>query len=233
LRFFETIKLLFPRARAFELFIDTIKRKIVSAFSVLPEDIRHSAELVFMDLFPDTTRFPEKWERTFAVYFKVQELSKRRDILDSLWKINNGGQSAVFFQNILQAIDSQIKVIENVPVTNPRNVLVNKINVCKSVYMKCGMRAAVCGGHFGSKSFIPSVLRNDISEFYSIPVDPHYWQMCFFVCNGVIRTINKIIIHIEPVKVNIVWKNYIEYLILKMKPVQSTAILFIRWEDEE
>jgi uncharacterized protein YmfQ (DUF2313 family) len=165
LRFFETIKLLFPRARAFELFIDTIKRKIVRAFSVLPEDIRHNAELVFMDLFPDTTRFPEKWERTFAVYFKAQELSKRRDIIDSLWKINNGGQSAIFLQDILQAIDTQIKVIENVPVANPRLVRIVKLAVCGNKGMYCGSPTARCGVKLGNVEFIPSVLRNDISEF--------------------------------------------------------------------
>jgi hypothetical protein len=94
LKFFEAIKLLFPRSRASELFVDNDKRKMIKALSILPEDIRHEAELVYMDLFPDTTRFPEKWENTFAVYFAVKELPGRRNILESLWKINSGGQSA-------------------------------------------------------------------------------------------------------------------------------------------
>lgn len=224
------MKLLFPRSRAFELFITSVKRKIVKAFSVLPEDIRHNAELAYMDLFPDTTRFPEMWEKTFAVYFTAQELEKRRAIIDSLWKINIGGQSAIYLQDILQAIEPEIRIIENTPVANPRLVRVVKMAICGNNRMYCGSRSAVCGATLGNIQFIPSVLRNDISEFYSLPYDMAYWAMCFFICKDVARDTNGKIIHIEPLRISAVWRNYIEYLILKIKPVQSTAIVFIQWE---
>ena len=232
MKFFDAIKLLFPRARAFELFVNNTKRKIMKAFSVLPEDIRHNAELVYMDLFPDTTRFPEKWEKTFAIYFKAQELLKRRAIIDALWKINKGGQAAVFLQDILQAIEPGIKVIENVPVANPRLIRIVKIAVCGYERMYCGSPTAACGAKLGSTEFTPSVLRNDVSEFYSLPYDPAYWSMCFFVCKNVVRDANGQIVHIEHLSVSTVWRNYIEYLILKIKPVQGAAIVFIKWEDE-
>jgi hypothetical protein len=233
LKFFEAIKLLFPRARAFELFVDSVKRKFVKAFSVLPEDIRHNTELVYLDLFPDTTRFPEKWEKTFAVYFKASELPKRRNVLDSLWKINNGGQAAEYLQDVLQGIENAIHVIENVPVSDPRSIRAVRLAVCGNRIMVCGNRKAVCDYRLDNTPFIPSVLRNDVSEFYTLPYDPNYWEMCFFVCKEVVRDGHNNIIFVRHLTMNITWKNYIEYLILKIKPVHSAAIVFIEWVEED
>jgi len=53
-KFFEAIKQLFPRSRAFELFADNSKRKLIKGIAELPENIRREAELVYLDLFPDT-----------------------------------------------------------------------------------------------------------------------------------------------------------------------------------
>jgi len=75
-KFFEAIKQLFPRSRAFELFADNSKRKLIKGIAELPENIRREAELVYLDLFPDTTRFPEKWEKVFALFFTEAEFSK-------------------------------------------------------------------------------------------------------------------------------------------------------------
>jgi hypothetical protein len=232
LKFFEAIKTLFPRSRAFELFIDNDKRKMIKAISVLPEDIRHEAELVYMDLFPDTTRCPEKWESTFAVYFTAKELPKRRNVLESLWKINNGGQSASFLQDVLESMGN-IKVVENVPVINPRLVYVVDIAICDNDIMVCDGDQAVCDCRLGDEGFIPTVLRNDVSEFYSLPVETVWWEMCFFVCENVFRDNNYNIAYVEPLKMSVDYRHYIEYLILKMKPVHSIALVFIDWIEEE
>jgi uncharacterized protein YmfQ (DUF2313 family) len=231
LKFFEAIKLLFPRSRAFELFVDSVKRKIVRAFSVLPEDIRHNAELVYMDLFPDTTRFLEKWEQVFAVYFPAREIARRRNILDLLWKINAGGQSLDYLEQILRGI-VDVRVIDNTPVTDPRGIKVVRIAVCNYRSMVCGNRAAVCNARLGTEQSEPTVLRNDASELYTLPEDEKYWKMCFFICKDVMRSENKIQ-YIERIKLNIKWKNFIEYIILKIKPVHTTAILYIEWQEED
>jgi hypothetical protein len=230
LRFFEALKLLFPRARAFEFFVDNTKRKIIKTFSLLPEDIRHRAELVYMDLFPDTTRFPEKWEKVFSVIFTEAELPKRREILDSLWKINmNSGQSALFLEEILQKINKDIKVIENIPVGNPRDSNSIITSVCNAKTMVCGNKYAVCGYRIGDIDFIPTILQNDVSEIYSIPDDPAFWGLCFYVCGYVVRNKNNKILYVQKVRVDTVWRNYIEYMILRIKPVHSTAVMFIEW----
>jgi hypothetical protein len=230
LKFFDAIKALFPHSRAFELSINNNKRKIIKAFSVLPEDIRRRAELVYMDLFPDTTRFPEKWEKVFSVIFSEHELSKRRDILDALWKTDvNSGQTASFLEEILQKIHKDIKVIENVPIGNPRDSNSIIISVCNTKTMVCGNKLAVCGYRIGDVNFIPTVLRNDVSGIYSIPNNPEFWGLCFYVCGSVTRNKNNKILYVQRIKIDSVWKNYIEYFILRIKPVHTTAVMFIEW----
>jgi hypothetical protein len=232
LKYFEAIKILFSRSKSFELFVDNNKRKLIKGFSFLPEHIRHDFELVYFDLFPDTTRFPEKWEDVFAILFRDDELEKRRDILDSLWKINKGGQAWPFLQSILQALDSNIHVFENTPLRNPRdsNIAYYCVNGNKGMcnfnkYAKNAVRT-------GDASFVPVVLQNDVSGNYSIPNNPIFWETCFFVCKSVVRNSRNEITYIERLRINKKWQNYIEYMILKIKPVQSKAILFVEWTED-
>jgi hypothetical protein len=229
LRYFEAIKNLFSRSRAFRLYIDNNKRKLIQGLSFLPESIRHEAELVYFDIFPDTTRFAERWEDIFGVLFTDAELSKRRDILDSLWKIKEGGQSYIFLEEILKKIHKDIKVIENVPMGNPRDSNSIIASVCNAKAMVCGNKRAVCGYRIGDHDFIPAILQNDVSAIYSIPNDPAFWGLCFYVCGAVMRNKNNKILYVQRIRIDKTWKNYIEYLILKIKPVHCTAVMFIEW----
>jgi len=229
LRFFDAIKNLFSQSRAFQLFVDNNKRKLIKGLSFLPENIRNEAELVYFDIFPDTTRFPEKWEDVFGILFTEAELEKRRDILDSLWKINRGGQSPVFLEEILQKIDSSIHVFENVPLRNPRDSNIAYPSCCDNQIMVCDHQHAMCDFRIGDDDFIPTLLKNDISEVYDFSNDPTFWQICFFVCKSVVRNSRNQILFIERLRISETWKNYIEFLILKIKPVHTTAVLFVEW----
>jgi hypothetical protein len=180
-------------------------------------------------LFPDTTRCPEKWEDVFAVLFTEAEMEKRRDILDSLWKINKGGQSSLFLQEVLNKIDNRISVTENIPVGNPRDNNAVIMAVCDNEIMCCDNGKAVCEYRIGDDTFTPAVLQNDVSEIYSIPNDYRYWGVCFFIGGTVFRNSLKEILYVEKLKIESRWKNYIEYIILKIKPVHTTAVLFIEW----
>jgi hypothetical protein len=182
-----------------------------------------------MDLFPDTTRFPEKWETVFAIFFQEDEIEKRRDILDSLWKINNGGQSALFLQEMLQCIDPEIIVVENIPLRNPRDSNVVQMMVCDAKIAICDYKAAVCDYRIGDESTNPDILQNDSSNLYSIPNNSKFWEFCVFVCKSVVRNSRNQILYIEWLDIDRRWKNFIEYLVLKLKPVEVTAVLFIRW----
>lgn len=229
MRFFETFQVLFSRSRAFQLYIDNNKRRLIKGLSFLPENIRHEAELVYMDIFPDTTRYPEKWEDVFGVLFTEDELEKRRDIIDSLWKINKGGQGVDFLEDILQKIDITIQVYENVPLRNPRDSNIAYPSCCDNQIMVCDNDKASCDYRIGDENFIPTLLMNNISELYSFPNDPAFWETCFFVCKSVTRNSSNKILYIERLQIPLKWKNYIEYLILRIKPVHTTAVLFVEW----
>ena len=226
---FDAIKNLFPLSKAFQFFVNNDKRKLVKGLSHLPENIREELELVYGDLFPDTTRFPEKWESVFAILFKEDELEKRRDILDSLWKINQGGQSALFLQDMLQKIDDRILVLENIPVRNPRDSNVVQMMVCDAEIAVCDYERAVCDYRIGDETFIPTILQNDASGPYTIPNNSRYWEFCVFICKSVVRNERNQIMYIEWLEIDRRWQNYIEYLILKIMPRQETAVMFIKW----
>lgn len=227
--FFDAIKLLFPRSRAFNFTIDSDKRKLIKAIAVLPEDIRHEMEQVYFDMFPETSRCIEDWEKVFAVVFSSKELEKQRNVLAALWRINKGGQSAVFLESMLTNIDANILVVENTPVSNPRQRSITNVAVCGNKTLCCKNVKAVCGYRVGDENFSPSVLRNDVSELYSIKNDPRFWVYCYFVCKRVVRNSKNEILYIEKLQIKKDFRNYIEYLILKIKPVHTVAVMFIEW----
>jgi len=233
MRFFDTLKSLFPFSRIFKLVVDNNHRKFIKALSYLPENIRTEAESVYMDLFPYSTRAIKNWSTTFAVIFGGRELKKQRDIIQANWRIHLKGQGVQFLEYILQHLNPEIRVVENVPVSNPRQSNTGMIAVNGNENMVCGGQRAVNGFYLGDKYFIPYVIKNDLSGFYSIPNDPVWWDTCFFVCGGVIRNGEQDILFAMQIKMSAVWKNYLEYLILKIKLVHSTAIVFIDWVEEE
>jgi len=230
--FFDAAKALFPQSRAFELFVANNTYRLVHALCELPEDIRREAEMIYFDLFPETTRYSEKWEKAFALIFYQQEQAKRQQVLASMWRLRCGGQSAQFLQGILRCIDSRIQVIENTPLSNPRHS--NIVNIC--VFGRrgtaCGNRKAVCAYRIGNINFEPTIIQNDVSATYdAILNNPDYWWGCFYVCKDVVRNALNQILFVETLALSNIWRNYIEYIVLKIKPVHSTAIVFIDWQN--
>ena len=199
--FFDAIKLLFPRSRAFNFTINSDKRKLIKAIAVLPEDIRHEMEQVYFDMFPETSRCIDDWEKVFAVVFSSKELEKQRNVLAALWRINKGGQSAVFLESMLRNIDANILVVENTPVSNPRQRSITNIAVCGNKTLCCKNVKAVCGYRVGDENFLPSILRNDVSELYSIKNDPRFWAYCYFICRRVVRNNKNEILYVEKIQI--------------------------------
>jgi hypothetical protein len=228
-RFFEAIKALFPFSRAFNLTYDSNKRNMMLAISELPIDIRKEIELAYYDLFPYSTRAIKKWSDIFAIVFGGKEVQKQRDIIQACWRLHLKGQSESFMEYILQHLDERIRVIENNPVSNPRQSNIGMMAVNGNKHMVNGHRYAVNGFYLGEKDFPPYVIRNNLSELYTIPNDKIWWYNCFFFFFCVVRNNIQEILFVEPIKMSIVWKNFLELLVLKMKPVHTTAIIFIDW----
>ena len=230
---FKTIIKLFPRSKAFRAFVDTSFRKLVKAITAVPDDERKQLDLIYADIFPDTTREVERWEKQFGIIFTAgYSLAIRRSLLDSFWKIKRGGQSDTYLQGLLQKIDSKILVVENIPVGNPRvsNTAYTAIDGNSTMYD--GGKNAIDGRYIGDSDFVPTVLRNGTEQPYAIPLDERYWEMCFYVCGGVYRNAYKQIVYVQKVNVPTKWKNFIEYIVLKTKPVHTTAVMFIEYTED-
>ena len=231
-KFIAAIKELLPKSPAWNITHNTFLRKLFKGIAALPEELREEIELVYLDRFPETTRCPEKWEEIFTVIFKKVELEQRRNILSLLWSMNHGGQSLFFMQKVLQSIFPEIIVAENIPCTNPRQANIAYFAVCDNEIIVCGNDKACCDYHEGDETFIPTILRNDTAGPYSIPNDADYWAFCFFVCKNIVRNPRNEILYIEKLQIPIIFKNYIEYLILRIKPVHTIAVMAVEWIEE-
>ena len=230
--FFKVFKLLFPCVKSFELVFETKLKKFIRGLSVLPEDAKTETEKVFLDLFPETTRAFDEWEKQFAVLFASEQYGENRvGILKALWKANSGGQSLEYIQGVLQSVIPEIKVFENNPVKNPRDANAVLSCMCGQRWSVCGNKKLSCGYKVGDENFVPTVIRNDSEQTYDIPVDRRYWENYFFVAKDVVLNKRQEIIYCQKMFVDAKWKSYIEYLILKMKPVHTGVIVFIEWEE--
>lgn len=230
--FFKALKLLFPTGKTFNLTQNNSLRRFVEGLSYLPDDIKHENELVYMDLFPESTRAMEEWEKQFSVLFAdLQYGDTRRGILKSLWQVNIGGQDLNYLQSLLQNVSPEIKVFENIPVKNPRDSNAVYGCMCGQRASVCGNRRLICGYKDGDSEFTPTVIRNDSDQLYDIPVDTNFWENYFFVAKDVVRNTRNEIIYCQKLILDKKWKPFIEYLILKVKPVHTGALIFIQYKE--
>lgn len=230
--FFKSLKLLLPSGKAFDITQNSTVRRFFKGLSYLPEDVKRENELVFLDLFPETTRALEEWENQFSVLFAdLQYGETRRGILKALWQVNIGGQDLKYLQGVLQNINKNIQVFENIPVKNPRDANAVFGCMCGKRQSVCGNKKLICGYKDGDSEFTPTVIRNDSDQLYDIPIDVQYWQNYFFVAKNIVINSRREIIYCEKLLLDTKWKSFIEYLILKIKPVQMGALIFIQYID--
>lgn len=235
--FLSAIKSLLPRSRAFDITHPTNMRKLFEAISVLPDDIRKELEGVYMDYFPDTTRALERWEEVFRVKFSASLFSaqERRSVISALWWLRYGNTTAQFMEKVLGLFFPGAKVTENVPVVNAPGLVFAYKSVNNASYMRCGNRRAVCDYHIGHRDWLPTVLRNDTMQPWDMPAGDSYSSMCFFISRDVFRESDGRIQALQRLKVHQKWQRFLEYFVLSLKPVHTTAILFVIYvpDDEE
>lgn len=232
--FFRAMRALLPTGRAWDITQPTGLRKIFEAIAPLPEDIRQEFERVYFDYFPDTTRALEKWEEVFHVVFADSLFSddERRMVLRILWQLRYGDTTGEFMKSVLRLIIPNVNVTDNVPVGNVQGLGFAYRSVNGNKYMCCGNKNAFCNFHVGDQTWLPDLLRNNTAEIYDLPRDARYWSMCFFISGEVFRDENKRFIAFQRLKVAPKWKQFIEFVVLALKPVQSTAVLFLMYTDE-
>ena len=227
--FFDAAKALLPTSAMWNLTQERNLRKLFESIAVLPEDLRREMELVYMDYFPDSTRCLERWEEVFSVIFTQSDIGERRDFLKLLWGMNHGGQSLYFIRSVLQGVFPEIVVEENIPVANPREANIAYFAVCDNEIMVCDNEKAVCEYREGDETFVPTILRNGTESPYTLPNDARFWEFCFYVCKKVVRNSRNEILYVEKLQIPAFYKNYIEYFILRIKPVHTVAVMAVEW----
>lgn len=226
----KVVQFLYPRSKAFRSICDNSFRKFCKGLGYVPQDFQTYLEKIYGDRFAETTRELKAWEKQFGIVFAEQYSDDmRRKLLSSFWQINKGGQGKDYLLQILQLISPDFQIVENLPVRDPRdsNAVYAAVNGNKK--MVNGNKYAVNGYKIGDSDFIPTVLKNDSESFYELPSVPDYWRNCFFICKSVIRNRYKAIMYVEKLQVEAKWKNFLEYIVLKIKPAHTTAILFVEY----
>jgi uncharacterized protein YmfQ (DUF2313 family) len=236
MRFFDAIKALLPRSRAFELFIDNAKYRFMKVLAVFVDTIRAVAEAVYHDLFPDATREMERWLRAFGlnpsdVPHDGADEPTTRGLLTALWRMKAGGQSGSYLESVLRCVAPMSRVIENIPAANPCGIDRRTLAVNGVPTMRCGSHKARCNafewGPYGA--FTPTILQNGDSGIYAIPNSLRWWETCFFVCADVVHDAHQRIVRVDPLIIHQKWRKLIELLIFKVKPLHTTAILCAVW----
>lgn len=125
--FLRLFKHLLPNAKAWRLTVDKQLRQFFDGLSGLGSDIRTYFDLIYLDLFPETTRDISGWEQQFGLANTLTIEQERRDRLTATWQAV-GGQSPRYIQNTLQAAGFNVYVHEwwQLPVVGspvPRNPL--------------------------------------------------------------------------------------------------------------
>lgn len=236
--FFRLFKYLLPRGcEAWNLTIDRPLRQFFDALKVIGEDVKEYIDLIWFDIFPQTTRELSMWENQFGLIDSGLTEQERRDRLEATWA-QTGGQSIKYIQDQLQANGFDVYLHEwfdptSIPAVNvkvcvtPRNpnlltnlkLLANKITVTRPAYiaaagedlMECGEATAICG------NFIDLIIE-DVE--YDIPTDPDKWAYIFYVGGATYG---------DSANVPASRQNEFETLLMKLKPASNWAGLLINY----
>lgn len=228
-RFSRVIQLLFPFSGIFNFFENLLIKKFIKALAILPEDIKQETQKVYMDLFPDSTRAFDLWTRQFGIVFFDTMDSSYISLLKAMWMGSVGGQGLSYLDKILKNIDTRINIIENIPLKNPRDSNSVIKAVCAFRAMRCGNGKAVASYRVGDASFAPTVIINNSEGLYNIPNDERFWSTCIYIGGSVIRNNIGKILYITKIEIDKKWKQYIEYIVLKIKPAHITMVLYIKY----
>ncbi len=107
----DLFKHLLPSALAWVLTINKQLRQFFEGLVGFGADIKSYLDLVWLDIFPDTTREITTWERQFGLSSVVLTEQERRDRLTATWRAL-GDQDISYIQNTLQENGFDVHVHE-------------------------------------------------------------------------------------------------------------------------
>jgi hypothetical protein len=153
-------KHLLPRGKPWRLTIDRTLRKFFEGLSDIGASAKEYIDLVWLDIFPDTTREISAWENQFGLPNTGLTEQERRDRLAATWRAL-GGQDPAYIQRVLQENGFDVYVHEwwapgSEPAVGvhecvtPRNPLLYLRREFTNVTLgvECGEALAQCGEVF-------------------------------------------------------------------------------------
>lgn len=162
--FLRIFKHLLPNARAWRITVDKRLRQFFAGLSGVGDEVKTFFDGVWLDIFPETTRELDAWDKQFGLRDTGLTEQQRRDRLDATWKAL-GGQDPKYIQDTLQANGFDVYVhewwepgTEPAPgvkqCVTPRNPLmylrreftgVTFLVACGEALAQCGEDFAQCG----------------------------------------------------------------------------------------
>ena len=109
--FFRVFQHLLPRARAWRLTITKQLRELFEGLAKESEELKEFFDLIWLDVFPDSTRELNAWEEQFALRSTGGTEQERRDRLAATWRAL-GGQDPRYIQDTLQGAGFDVYVHE-------------------------------------------------------------------------------------------------------------------------
>jgi len=140
--FLEVIKHLLPTARAWRITVDKTLRQFFEGLTGTFAEIRLYVDLVWLDIYPQTTRDVAAWEEQFGLPNTTLTNQQRRDRVDGAWK-SSGGQSPRYIQDSIQAAGFNVFIHEW---WEPVDVFAAECGVPTA---ECGEPTAICGAIIG------------------------------------------------------------------------------------
>lgn len=145
-------KHLLPRGKAWQITIDKVLRQFFDGLKELPADVQDYIDLIWLDLFPDTTRELNAWEYQWGLPDISLTEDERRDRLAATWAAI-GGQDPKYIQDTVQAAgfadvyihEWWVPASSPVEARNPLNWLIGIGAECGEAHMECGEAGAECG----------------------------------------------------------------------------------------
>lgn len=121
--FLRIFKHILPNARAWRLTTEKQLRQFFEGLTDLPSGVRDFFDLIWLDLFPQTTRELSVWEKQFGLPDTFMTEQDRRNRLDAVWKAL-GGQSPRYIQDTLREAGFDVYIHEwwDLPLTDPPTV---------------------------------------------------------------------------------------------------------------
>jgi uncharacterized protein YmfQ (DUF2313 family) len=151
---------LLPNAKAWNLTINKTLRKFFEGLTDTGVNIKEFFDLVFLDVFPETTRELTTWEQQFALTNSGLTETQRRDRLAATWRAV-GGQSPSYIQQTLRDAGFDVYVHEwwepgtepaigSHTCATPRNPLLymRREYTTSILAVDCGEPLAACGEEF-------------------------------------------------------------------------------------